>query len=255
MTKGCSSAAGTKVWLRTIMTKQLLKPSTRSEARINNSHLHVAEVLIPGFEERAMARRPGSSSQSQIIVNGSGHRGDSPASTLAAQIVNRISTTSRQPHSGTGESFEQLLLEILASDGSTSPGNSTVETNAHVNCRLVHVVTRAGIEVLLIDDPFSSWDHLLSQASTSLAVIDLTIQRTPDVLYLDFADGSAAGIPLFLWLMPKLLAFIGVQEYGTLQDKLAQILSTALSAKPSSATVWQRSGPMLQYFQECVEGT
>lgn len=201
-----------------------------------------------------MARRPESLSQPHGTSNGVRHQCDPPTSTLAAQIVDRISITSRQPYSG-GESFEQLLLEILGSDENSLHGNSTIETNVHVNCRLIYVVTRAGLEVLLTEDPFSNWGNLLSQASSSLAVIGLTIQRTPDALYLEYPDDNAKGIPLFLWLLPRIIALVGVQKVGILQERLAETLSTIMSAKSTTATAWPRSGPMPQYRQECVEGS
>lgn len=199
-----------------------------------------------------MLRRPGLSSQSHGVVNGSTHRGDTPAPTLAAQIVDRISTTSRQSRSGTGENFEQLLLEI---NRSTASGNATVEHNVNVNCRLIYVVAKAGLEVLLTDDPFANRDLQLLHASTGLTIIYLTIQRTPEALFLDVPDGSAAAIPLFLWLIPKILCFTGVQKLEILQDKLGQVLSIASSAIPSTPYMWPRGGPMPHFLEECVGGT
>lgn len=198
-----------------------------------------------------MLRRPGLSSQSHTVPNGSTHRADTPAPTLAAQIVDRISTTGRQQHPGTGEDFEQLLLEI---NRSTASGNTTVESNVHVNCRLIYVVAKAGLEVFLTDDPFANWDLQLSHASTGLTIICLTIQRTPDVLFLDVPDGSTTAIPLFLWLIPQILCFTGVPKFETLQDKLGQVLSTALSAVPSTSNQWPKGGPMPHLLEECVGG-
>lgn len=199
-----------------------------------------------------MIRRPGLSSQSHGVVNGSTHTGDTPAPTLAAQILDRISTTSRQPHSGTGENFEQLLLEIRRS---TVSGDATVEHDVNVNCRLIFVVAKAGLEVLLTDDPFANRDVQLLHASVGLTIILLTIQRTPDVLFLDVPDGSAAAIPLFLWLFPKILHFTHMQKFEILQDKLGQILSTASSAVPLTSCLWPRGGPMPHFLEECVGGT
>lgn len=198
-----------------------------------------------------MLRRPGLSSEPQGVVNGSWRKDDSPAPTLAAQIVERISTTGRQPHAGTGEDFEQLLLEI---NRSTASGNTAAEQNFHVNCRLIYVVAKAGLEVLLTDDPFASWDLQLSHASTGLDIICLTIQRTPDVLFLDVPDGSAAPIPLFLWLIPKIICFTAVPKFEILQDMLGQVLSTASSAIPPTSSLWPRGGPMPQFLEECVGG-
>ena len=199
-----------------------------------------------------MLRRPGLSSQAHDVINGSTYRGgDSPAPTLAAQIVDRISTTIRQPHPGTGENFEQLLQEITKS---TASGNPPIENNVHLNCRLLYVVVKAGLEVLLTDDPFAIWDVQLSQASTALTIIYLTIQRTPDVLFLDVPDGSAASLPCFLWLIPKILCFTGVQKFDVLQDKIDQVLLTALSAIPLVSNLWPRGGPLPCFLEECVGG-
>lgn len=199
-----------------------------------------------------MLRRPGLSSQIHGVVNGSTHRGDTPAPTLAAQIVDRISTTGQQAHPGTGENFEQLLLEINRNTGS---GDAPVEQDVHVSARLIYVVAKAGLEVLLTDDPFAEWDTQLLHASTGLTIICLTIQRTPDVLFLDVPDGSAAAIPLFMWLIPKILCFTGVQKFEILEDKLGQVLSIASSVVPSTSDLWPRGGPMPHLLEECVAGT
>ncbi len=197
-----------------------------------------------------MIRRSGLNSQLHGFSNAVQQRGNTPASTLAAQIVDRISTTDRQRSSRTTESFEQLLLEL---NRNAASGNTT-DTDIHVNCRLVYVVAEAGLKVLLEDNPFADQDLQISHASTVLTIIQLTIKRTPQILFLDLHDGSAAGIPLFLWLFPKLLAITGVQKYPTLQDKLAEVLFTLSSAKPVKSTLWPRFGPMFQCLQECTEG-
>ena len=199
-----------------------------------------------------MIRRPGLSSQSHDVFNGSKQRGDPPASTLAAQIVDRISTTSREAHSANSANFEQLLLEISRS---TASGNVTTELDTQVNCRLVYVVTEAGLGVLLTDDPFANWDLQLSQALKGLTIIELTIKRAPDILFLNIPDEDAPPIPLFIWLFPRILSFTGVQKYEVLQDKLGHVLSTACSATTLTPTFRPRCGPLLQYMHDCVGGT
>ena len=111
------------------------------------------------------------------ITNGVHKNGDGPPpSTLAAQIVQNQYRAAPQKN-GEAATFAQLLREILHDHAATP------ETNVQVNVKLISVVAEAGLAPLADDNPFPQWDSLIAQAIDSIAVIQATIRRQPEVLF------------------------------------------------------------------------
>ena len=181
-----------------------------------------------------------------------------PQSTLAAQIVNNLSTTNGQALPDGQGNLGQLLSEILGTGQGTPNDDSAIETDLNVNYKLVSVVTRAGLEVLLHDDPFVRTERLLPQAMNSISVIQLTIQRTPDVLFVSASAGTDArersGLPMYIWLMPKLLQLLGRKDVEACQDSLLELLSVILQATTESAADWSDTNTLTRYCQACIGG-
>lgn len=190
------------------------------------------------------------------ITNGSQHNGP-PPSTYAAQIVDALTKAKQQPKPDERELFQQLLREILGSDGAQEPQAETIETDIHVNYRLVYVVFRAGLEVLLQEDPFQQENVLNEQALNSLAVIQLTIERSPEVLFFvppAHEPGFEPGGPLFLWLLPKLLSILGNGRDERVQEKITDLIRSTISVQSRSSTLRERLHPVSKYAQGCVKG-
>lgn len=190
------------------------------------------------------------------ISNGSQHNGP-PPSTYAAQIVDTFTKAKQQPKPDERELFQQLLREILGADVAPEPQAETVETDVNVNYRLVYVVFRAGLEVLLQEDPFQQQKVLDEQALNSLAVIQLTIERSPDVLSFTppaHEPGFETGGPLFLWLLPKLLSLLGNGRDERVQEKITDLIRSTISVHSRSSTLRERLHPVFKYAQGCVKG-
>lgn len=190
------------------------------------------------------------------ITNGSQHNGP-PPSTYAAQIVDALTKAKQQPKPDERELFQQLLREILGSDGVQEPQAETVETDIHVNYRLVYVVFRAGLEVLLQEDPFQQQNVLNEQALNSLSVIQLTIERSPEVLFFvppAHEPSFEPGGPLFLWLLPKLLSILGNGRDERVQEKITDLIRSTISVQTRSSTLRERLHPVSKYTQGCVKG-
>ncbi|KAI9826145.1 MAG: serine/threonine-protein kinase M1 [Thelocarpon impressellum] len=172
-----------------------------------------------------------------------GERGP-PQSTLAAQIVSNLSTTNGETRPDDRGNFEQLLSEILGAGSGSPNDDGAVETDLDVNCKLVSVVTRAGLEVLLREDPFSMAESLLPQAVNSISVIQLTIKRMPQVLFTVPNDSPRTaekpGAPLYIWLLPKLQQLLGYTTAEGIQESLLELLSTVLHPKKESPGLHHR---------------
>lgn len=145
-----------------------------------------------------------------VITNGLLQQtGEPPVSTLAAQLVDNLTRGTQQSKHQDREDFEQLL-RIFETDSQDERYVDDPEAREE-SIKLIDVVVKAGLDVLLRENPFEDRSLLIRQAVRSLAVIELTIRRNSELLHTatgrDEADKRFHG-PLYLWLLPKLLAII-----------------------------------------------
>ncbi|KAK4982063.1 serine/threonine-protein kinase M1 [Elasticomyces elasticus] len=195
-----------------------------------------------------MARKLPVPSQHAHPVIQNGHtNGRPPPSTLAAQIVqNRAGAGASRPLEDEEATFGQLLQEILNNTGPP-------ETDIEVNCKLVTVVAEAGLDVLGREDPFAQWNVLISQALDSISVIDLTIERQPEILLHETTLSDNNGGPqVFLKLLPKCLAILGNSRCEELQARLKQLLGNILRSLHRSTQLWQHAYKLKSVYQECI---
>ncbi|KAH0566290.1 hypothetical protein GP486_000316 [Trichoglossum hirsutum] len=202
-----------------------------------------------------MARR-GGGSQFSDTRNNTDNTDALPQSTIAAQIVQNLSTKNGDPQPADRGSFQQLLTEILGAEGDHSAENRAFEKDFNVNYKLVCVVTKAGLDVLLSQDPFITPENLLVQASNSISVIHLTIQKTPQILFFSPTSGIEVSDkfqpPLFVLLLPKIFSLLGHPIANPLQEKLVDLLSLLFEVTTRSSGLWKRSGELLHYFRVCI---
>ena len=191
---------------------------------------------------------------------GSRHtHGDPPPSTFAAQIVQNLTGHGRRSGRGTGPShLRQLLQRILDGDRSDDPQAGTIETDLDVNFRLIYVIVRAGLDILSSPNPFDEEEDIRSQALDCLAVINLTIKRSPQVLFHVSSphepDVGPKG-PLFVWLMPRLISLLRPHVEERLLNAAATVLKTALAARAGSLSLKSRPNPVLKYIRGCINGS
>lgn len=204
-----------------------------------------------------MARR-GGGSQCSDTRSSTGNGDGFPQSTIAAQIVQNLSTKNGDPQPADRGSFQQLLVEILGAESDQSAENRAFEKDFNVNYRLVCVVIKAGLDVLLSQDPFITPENLLVQASNSVSVIHLTIQKTPQILFFsptsDVEGSDKFQPPLFVLLLPKIFSLLGHPTANSLQGKLTDLLLLLFEVTTGSSESWKRSGELLRYFRACING-
>lgn len=186
-----------------------------------------------------MARRQ------HATINGHHANGDAPPpSTLAAQIVqNQTRQATSQPQEETA-SFRDLLREILHSNAA-SP-----ETDVGVNAQLINVVIQAGLMPLTLDNPFADWDVLTPQAMDSIAVIESTIKRQPEVL---LSQISPDGPKLILSIVATLVALLGKPKCEQLAVR--GLLIRSLKSLDTSIDLWQHARALSDVLQQSVDGT
>lgn len=185
----------------------------------------------------------------QKATNGAHTNGHLPPSTLAAQLVQNHARVNGLPQPEGKAVFGQLLQEILTTDG-------TVETDPEVNYKLVTVVAEAGLDVVLREDPFAEKDQVIRQAKDSIAVIRLTVQRNPEILFRSNPGGNnTTHYQLYLWLFPKLLSLIGRQGFEAIQKDVEDVLCSFISILSKSLYSWQQLITVIRLYQRCTEGT
>lgn len=170
-----------------------------------------------------------------------------PPSTIAAQIVhNRANATREEPEYQ--ELFGKLLQEYLKDP-------IVEEASLETNAQLISVVAEAGLDALRKGDPFAP-DAATRRAVDSLQVIQLTVQRSPRIL---FFNGSTTALdgpkpPLILWIIPKVLSLAGPRRTQTIQVHITSFLSTCINALLKSTQLWWQGKGVIHLIRTMVQG-
>ncbi|TKA77849.1 hypothetical protein B0A55_05162 [Friedmanniomyces simplex] len=113
-----------------------------------------------------------------------------PPSTLAAQIVQK-QTRPAPPQNEADVQLHDLLHEMLHNP------KAVQETSLAVNVKLILVVAEAGLAPLSQNDLFGPSETLIAEAKDSIAVIERTVKRQPELLLTPANLQSAAASPTF----------------------------------------------------------
>lgn len=184
-----------------------------------------------------------------LSQNGSSHgnrpNGDMPPpSTIAAQIVHsRANVTREEP--GNQELFGRLLQEYLDDP-------IAEETSLETNAQLISVVAEAGLDAVHQRDPFAP-DAAVRRASDSLRVLELTIRRSPRVLFYNGSDTSPDGEkpPLILWLLPKIIGLAGREG---IHSQVIALLGACIHLNLSSNHLWRQGQALLELCRVMILG-
>lgn len=121
-------------------------------------------------------------------------------------------------------SFTQLIEACLGYD---EYGQPSLGTDIDVTHRVICVIAKAGIDPAFgnNDDPFKIQGRNVDGLTKCLEVIDLATQKSPSVLFaLPNVDELVLGdwnVPLFAWLIPKLLCLVTKSRDDDNDDSVA----------------------------------
>ncbi|KAK5137557.1 hypothetical protein LTR08_008537 [Meristemomyces frigidus] len=167
-----------------------------------------------------------------------------PPSTLAAQIVQNQTRPVAPQQDGENPTFPKLLHAILNDPAAAQ------EADLGVNIQLIDVVAEAGLAPLALDNPFAQLDVLIPQANDSLAVIEKTINRQPELLLTPVDEnGPQLALPLFA----RLIAICGKPKCHDLA--VGHLLDSLIRALVGSAESWQSAATLQQVLQDVVDET
>ena len=183
---------------------------------------------------------------------------DAPPSTMAAALINNISTTSNK----TSRHVEQDDLQRLMTEVSDLENNATHPEDGNVKIehkhKLIYVFARAVLERLSKDDPFMNVPQLVSQASDALDVFVAAIKELPAVLNYELPSGAElqgrGREPLWRWLFPRVLTILGRKLCETLTEKIKDFFCVSFQAVSRSPKLWSLSSLFFVYLKDCVSG-
>ena len=204
-----------------------------------------------------MARALDKGGSGSAVLDQLSPNAEQPQSTLAAQLVSHLTNGKRRPKNQDEEAFGQLLREILGTESSQAVRSEALKTDSEVDCKLIYVIVKAGLEKATLDDPLDGKTGLSRQTTDSLAAINFTIKRNPEVLFVaprfQELDPRPIG-PLYLWLLPKLLALIGRLQNSGIRDGVLAVLTTFLISESKTHVQKLISHPVLKYMKGCING-
>ncbi|TVY28597.1 Protein kinase [Lachnellula hyalina] len=180
---------------------------------------------------------------------------EAPPSTMAAQLINNLSTTNKPSREPEQDDLKRLMTEVSELENSSTK-LSNLDVKLEHKHKLIYVFARAVLERLSNDDPFINTAQLVSQASEALDIFTSTIRETPAVLTYILKPQETLQArgqePLWMWLFPRVLTLLGRRECEDLTDKIKSFFSTSFQAVAQSPKLWYLSSLFFSYLKECA---
>ena len=175
-----------------------------------------------------------------------------PPSTLAAQLVENVSsTTTRSSRPDETSELKRLFDVIERIKNQPDLLQSQSERIEH-NHMLIYVCARVSLEGPKWDNPFHDRAELQSEALKAVNFFNVTIEETPAVLRFAAPQGSflfRGEEPLWLWLFPKVLKLLGPSEFSSAQDAIGEFFQNIFSIASRDGSLWDLGPPLIQYIQ------
>ena len=204
-----------------------------------------------------MARGVGRSGSGRPALHELSQNADPPQSTLAAQLVSHFTDGKKHAKTPDEETFRQLLREILDTESGHMIRIEPLETDSDVDCKLIYVIVKAGLENITSHDPIHGKVKLSRQAADSLNAINFTVKRNPEVLFVapQFQGSGPRPIgPLYLWLFPKFLSLTGCLQDRETVDAVLRLCTTFLVTERRTHSRRKSLNPILGYAKGCIDG-
>ncbi|KAM5346902.1 hypothetical protein ACJ41O_009907 [Fusarium nematophilum] len=174
-----------------------------------------------------------------------------PPSTLAAQLVEDISASTKSSKSDENSELKGLftIIQRVKDDPTLlkTPGQR-VENN-HM---LIYVYVRVVLEGIHLDDPFLDRAHVQTEALKAINFLRVTISETPTVLK-HRVNGEEfifrGNEPLWVWLLPQLLRLLGHPQCLGLTEGIESFLRYLMYTVAHTPSSWDLAHPIMLYFR------
>jgi len=199
----------------------------------------------------------------RAVTNGNRSNGapngdfEAPPSTMAAQLINNISTGTKPSRPAERDDLQRLMAEIAESESQVAESVDPEVKVQHAH-RLIYVFALTVLERLAADDPFMNIPQMVSQASDALDIFMTTIKDIPAVLDYTLRPeenlNSRGPEPVWIWLFPKVLVLLGRKGCETLTEKIKDFFFVSFQVVSCSPRLWNLSSSFFSYMKDCVSG-
>lgn len=181
-----------------------------------------------------------------------------PPSTLAAQLVENISTSASGRSTKSTENGEiKRLLAVVENIKNNPDLLRTPEEKTRHNHMLIYVYFRAVLDSLRPDDPFLDKDRIRAEGSKAIDFFKLAVVETPPVLVCSADPNeflSRGSEPLWTWAFPKILRLFGHPQYNELSEPMIDLCQCIFKVTSRHSQLRSSLTSIVYYMKEIVVG-
>ncbi|CAJ0548046.1 Ff.00g048000.m01.CDS01 [Fusarium sp. VM40] len=180
-----------------------------------------------------------------------------PPSTLAAQLVENISASTKSSKSDENSELKGFFAIIQrVKDNPTLL--KTLEDRVEHNHMLIYVYSRAVLEGIRLDDPFLDRAQVRTEGLKAINFLKFSIKETPAVLKYT-VDGQEYMFrgrePLWVWLLPQLLRLLGHAQCLELTEAIEGLLQYTMLTVAQNWSLWDIAPAFLFYLRTITSHT
>ncbi|KAI0204129.1 phosphatidylinositol 3 [Astrocystis sublimbata] len=174
-----------------------------------------------------------------------------PPSTLAAQLVENISTSARSSRPDETAELQKLFaaIEKVKND----PGHLTsYQDRIEHNHMLIYVYARVVLEGLKWDEPFANASQIRTDATRAINFMKIAVNETPEVLLFTTDNGTflfRGSEPLWIWIVPKILRLLGNGLCADLAAPIEAFFGELFLAASRSEDLWCHIPQFMTYLR------
>lgn len=180
-----------------------------------------------------------------------GYAAGPPPSTLAAQLVENISASTKSSKSDENSELKGFftIIQRVKDDPTLL---KTSEDRVEHNHMLIYVYSRAVLEGIRLDDPFLDRAQVRTEALKAIDFLRFSIKETPTVLKhkVNSQEYMFRGQePLWVWLLPQLLRLLGHAQCLELTEAIENFLQHTMLIIAQNRNLWDMATDFLFYLR------
>ncbi|GAW27351.1 putative protein kinase rad3 [Rosellinia necatrix] len=178
-----------------------------------------------------------------------------PPSTLAAQLVENISTSARSSRPDETAELQRLFAAIESVKNDPGLLTSYQQRIEH-NHMLIYVYARVVLEGLKWGEPFANTSQLRADATRAVHFLKITVNETPEVLLFTADDGAflfRGTEPLWIWIFPKVLKLLGNSSCPDLAAPIEAFFGELYLTAARSNSLWSHIPHFLAYLRNTID--
>ncbi|KAI0412411.1 phosphatidylinositol 3 [Xylaria grammica] len=189
--------------------------------------------------------------------NGAMDNNAPPPSTLAAQLVENISTSTRSSRPDETAELQRLFAAIEKVKNEPALLTSHQDRIEH-NHMLIYVYACVVLEGLKWDEPFVNASQLRADAVRAINFLKITVNETPEVLLFTPDNGVflfRGPEPLWIWIFPKILKMLGNNLCADLKTPIEGFFGELYLIAARSKSLWSHIPQFLAYIRNNFDVT